>query len=983
VTLHGCAAEYLEGALGPGEEAAFLDHLIRCAVCQAALADDLQLRDREQRTGSRPAVAGWWRRHVIPIASLRRPPVVAAAAALAVAAAAAALVVVVPRHPEPPKVATVAAVAPSTGSRHPAAPALALATTRSIETRLGHPAAASHRAYAVLRGAAGREAISPAAIAELDRAGDCRGVAAAYVLSGELVRADDTYARCSAGAEDAELDADRAGLAVLRDHPEEALRLADRTLVARPDHPVALWNRALALRDLGLGLAAAEDFDRVAALDPAWAREARDRAAALRDQLTGLHDAWQRTIDAGIAMAAGGPPIPAKLARRQPARARAFFHHAIRTARTRARLDELRPLAAALDGLAGDRLARYLDQAAARLTPARLALIDDYAAMLEARAVRDEPTFRAWLGRARAAGAGDLVLGALDVTGRVGDFAGEATRLAAATGDPWFELAILTARVVSARTASRFAEAAALLDEGDRRCAAGAPAFRCVQLTIERAQLENARYHPAAARLLGARALREATAIGEWRQRMQAAYHAGEAERFRDGFAAARAFYREYALGEASCIARRRTTAFAAEMSFDEHRVRDAHAAAADLPACGTPPELQELVLEASLLRAGAPVRDRAALLADLAAARGPAGATDRRFLDYLIARAELGHADDAPARLRAIAVAALARPSDTFAARAGAGAAAAALVDAGRRADWSEVLAIAAEVRGIAVPRRCAVVIAADDFELVGAAVGPAGVVTGIHRRDLAPPAPPEDWLAPAIVRDQIRGCELVDVLAAPPWLGVGPLLDPAVPWRYVLGPPRAPAPGEPRRVILADPKPPVSLDLPVLAPWTAAPPGAELITGAGATPERLAAVARDATILEIHAHTDRVAESDAPALALSEGRTGWAVTAEAARELHLERAPVVVLADCVGAVPARYAHTSWGLPAGFLGAGASAVVAALAPIPDAAATVFFAGVVADLERGVPVAPAVAHARAAALARDPASWARHVVVFQ
>jgi hypothetical protein len=69
--------------------------------------------------------------------------------------------------------------------------------------------------------------------------------------------------------------------------------------------------------------------------------------------------------------------------------------------------------------------------------------------------------------------------------------------------------------------------------------------------------------------------------------------------------------------------------------------------------------------------------------------------------------------------------------------------------------------------------------------------------------------------------------------------------------------------------------------------------------------------------------------------------------------------------------------------LPAGFLDAGASAVIAALAPIQDSEATAFFAGIVADLERGVAVTVAVARARAAALALDPASGARHIVVFE
>jgi hypothetical protein len=574
------------------------------------------------------------------------------------------------------------------------------------------------------------------------------------------------------------------------------------------------------------------------------------------------------------------------------------------------------------------------------------------------------------------------------VTGRIGDFSDEATRLAAATGDPWFQLTVLTARAVTARNAGRIAEAATLLDEGDRHCVAGAPSFRCVQLLIERAQLENDRYHPATARLLSVRALHDATEIGEWQQRMAAAHHAGEAERFRDGFAAARGFYREYALAEGSCLARRRVASLLAAMNFDEHRIGDARAAFAELPACGSPPEPLELALEVSLLRANVPVRGRAALLADLAAARDSADDNDRRFLDYLVARADLGHVGDAPSRLRSIVVGARSRPADSFAARAAAAAASAALVDAGGRAAWSEVLEIAAEARGVQVPVRCAVAVASDDFQLVGAAVGPAGEVAGVHLRDIAPPV---EWLAPAILRDRVRGCARVDVLAAPPWLGVGPLLDSAVPWRYVLGPhrapgappPGAPQPGTPHRVIIADPRPPVSLGLGALAPWTGSPQRAELITGADATPERLAAVARDATILEIHAHTDRVPDSDAPALALTEGRAGWAVTAEAAREMRLDRAPIVILADCVGGVPARYNHTSWGLPAGFLDAGASAVIAALTPIPDAEATVFFAGIVADLERGVAATVAVARARAAALARDPVSWARDIVVFE
>jgi hypothetical protein len=57
--------------------------------------------------------------------------------------------------------------------------------------------------------------------------------------------------------------------------------------------------------------------------------------------------------------------------------------------------------------------------------------------------------------------------------------------------------------------------------------------------------------------------------------------------------------------------------------------------------------------------------------------------------------------------------------------------------------------------------------------------------------------------------------------------------------------------------------------------------------------------------------------------------------------------------------------------------------VIAALAPIPDGEATSFFAGVTDDIERGVPVAKAVASARARKLASSAASWVRSVVVFE
>jgi anti-sigma factor RsiW len=53
MTVHGRTADYLDGKLTEEEESAFIQHLPDCAACEAALADELQLRDREEVLGER------------------------------------------------------------------------------------------------------------------------------------------------------------------------------------------------------------------------------------------------------------------------------------------------------------------------------------------------------------------------------------------------------------------------------------------------------------------------------------------------------------------------------------------------------------------------------------------------------------------------------------------------------------------------------------------------------------------------------------------------------------------------------------------------------------------------------------------------------------------------------------------------------------------------------------------------------------------
>src|SRR5262249_38878806 len=77
--------------------------------------------------------------------------------------------------------------------------------------------------------------------------------------------------------------------------PEEALRWTERALQLNPKHGPALWNKALALQDLGLNMLAAKTFDQVAELnEPGWSNEARDRARRLRDDVAGVRDEWHQ-----------------------------------------------------------------------------------------------------------------------------------------------------------------------------------------------------------------------------------------------------------------------------------------------------------------------------------------------------------------------------------------------------------------------------------------------------------------------------------------------------------------------------------------------------------------------------------------------------------------------------------------------------------------------------------------------------------------
>ncbi|HEX3482363.1 MAG TPA: CHAT domain-containing protein [Kofleriaceae bacterium] len=996
--LHGGAGDYLDGTLDGEAEDAFLDHVATCTRCQRDLHAEIQLRDREDALRESGAAARRARAEEVPAAApsgrddargdvttpsspsapttsgsrssgpaprpRRHRPVFWVGAGFGITAAAAlALLVVRPR--------------PSATSEPVA---LALAPARGIEIRLSHALAARHRPYDTLRSSANLgEPIPPTVIAQLDVAGDCQGVATAYVLAGELVRADERYRRCPAGTE---VDADRAGLAVLRGQLDLAIELTARVLDVAPDHTVALWNRALALHGLGLDLSAGAAFERVVALersrDPGWAREAGERAAAMHD-IERMRTAFNDVVQRGFEMVQGGPPLAPALARQVPARSRVMLHDALHTATTRARLDELAPLAAALEGRAGSNLGRYIAQARAQLSPERAAASAGYQEIVRRRGAIDDRTWTSWLALATRAKADDLILGGRIVTERL-DGNPSAERLAAATGDPWFERAVDLLRAHQAQAAGRIDDYAARLAAIQAHCPAGEPSYRCLQLDVDLARLALERHQPTDALRHALTALAMSRQLGEWPQRSQALTLAGDAERFGNAFALAGAYYEESGRALDACGVHNAAYA-TAEMLFRNHLLARARALVATAPECDRVPEALELTLLVRLLRTGHAVLDRGSLVAEIAQARAvPALAGYAVYFDYLAAWVALDDEPTARERMARVVEAAR-RVEGSLRDKTTIAVDSALFADAGRRAQWADAVAVVARALGVTVPARCALAFGADDFRFAAVAVGPDGTLTGRYERDLAEPI---EWLAPPAIRLQLAGCDEVAVLALPPWLGIGPVLDVQTPWHYVLGPARAPVAGRRRQVVIAEPVPPASAGLAPLAPrvWPSSDGPDELITGPAATPERVLAAISDATLVEIHSHATWLDRLDAPVLALSPGRDGWALGAATIRAAKLTGAPVVVLADCGGGAAARYEHEAWGLPLAFRAAGARAVIASLAEIPDRDAAVFFDAVTAEVARGATPAAAVARIRAEKIGADPASWMRHVVVF-
>ncbi|MBZ4415399.1 CHAT domain-containing protein [Myxococcus sp. RHSTA-1-4] len=862
-----------------------------------------------------------------------------------------------------------------------------------IEARLTHPEADRHRPRVSSGGCpVPPEPIPLRELARLEEAGDWGGIAAAYALQGEWNQAASFLERMPASPD---RDTDLAAVHLARGAHEKALRLLDAVLASHPKHPQALWNRALVLQEMGLTMKAAETYEQVASLnEPGWGREAHAHALTLREETLERARKWKGARDATLAlMDDAQAPLPLDEARQHPGVVRQHFYEVVRSASSKERAMGLLPLAQELDRLqGGTALGDYVRRVAARDFARRGGLARGYAELVRSRTQASE----SMLDTLRASGEDDLFLGAVLRTRGALGYLADAVERGRRQQDPWFHFYLEREQARKEMADGEWWKAEQRLFSALQRCREGALSARCVELELrlgilyaELRRLTEAERHAHTA-WTWARQLRE------WELELTSLEMLAHISRDRGDFSSARAYVEEW-----SARGGRFNTCYwpqvnLAHIHFLDMRPEDARRALEAAAACPTAPLDHMFGATFAEMARTHPASGDAELLRRTLAARAsnpmPGDAVYTRYIEgrFMLDRErEQGQA----LLRRAIDEAEKLPRADTLAREAWTLSYSSLITDAGRTGDYVRVLELMAAQLGTSVPSRCALAAAVHHERAVVVARGADGRVEGHYDENREEPfsRSPTSRLVPEGLRQKLRGCERVDVLAWAPVFGRTDLLPPDMAWSFRMGrtaQPRTASGG--RRLVVSSVEAPSLLQLPRLPAWTPPPePGPtplELLSGSEATPSRVLSSMSDATEIEIHAHgISDPALSDASLVVLSpEGNGRYALTADVVRQQRLMGSPLVYLAACsAGRLASSTTHEPFSLPAAFIDAGARAVLASTVDIPDAAGR-FFDGVRQRIRAGTSPAEALRDERRKWLERDSRNgWTQHVLLVE
>ncbi|MFT3695560.1 MAG: CHAT domain-containing protein [Kofleriaceae bacterium] len=964
--IHALADGELDGDARERAE----EHLADCEICQAELADLMQMAALPKPAAAAPAKVislEWYRRRSIQV--------------VGVVLAAAAAVTAIYLRPKP----STPVVAPTK---------LALADKRPIEARLSWQGTADYRAYSVQRGSTlAKEPISLSAMADLEKAGDNHGVAALAVLGGDYEQAK-KYIQLAGTS--ADVLADHAALELQLGQPAMALAFADAALEKSPDMTVAMWNRGLAARDLGLRHVAADSFRDVAkTAESGWAAEATQRADALEKDFVEELALNQRVIAATQTLAKTQEGLSLDDAKRLPGMARIALYDALRAAPTAEAIAKLKPLADAIDQATGD---------TSTLAAVNRAKPDPIAAKAYLALLTDpNPNAAKILSTLRQQKANDaLVVAMLKVSSSWPNVEEkdlpELSKLADASEDPWIQMIGVEQRGANAIEHQDYPKAEAALSVGREKCKVGAPTFRCMKVMMRLAQTYRESLRLPEAQVAVADAWRRARELQSLDQDIILSelifVTIMSDDTFGRGLPLVRAYVAEVAARmtveqqqgsranaceQISLVHETLANAMINQLRFEEAATVIAPKACPIAGDAHVSSSRVGLFVRAELVYTNG--GDVAALRKDIAENRASKLAPgERALLDHTEGRA-LIHAD----RAAGVALLETAITEGTAASHAdnaelAVGMSYAVLaIDAAKHDEGDNALAILGRELRVEPRKTCVLGIVLDDRDVAVVARGTDGksTIAMVQRKTLAIDA---STVVPDTIVSRLKSCPDVDVLARPPFHGVSRLLPDDIAWRYESFRSQPVGTSVGGSIVVANVQPPASLGLPALAPWR---DGTPTLSGPAATPSRVLAAMGSASDVVIDAHG--IGDSgDAAYIALSPESDGqFALTAANVSRSKLESHPVVILAACEAAKAAPVFRARWSLPAAFVSAGARAVVAPTTAIPDDTAGKFFDELRTRAKNGASLATVVRDLRKEWSSDPNATWVRDVVVFE
>jgi cellulose synthase operon protein C len=847
---------------------------------------------------------------------------------------------------------------------------------RRNDLRLTYALADHHRPRSVLR----RDEPAPpqeefryshVSLARLERGGDQHGIAAAYALADDLTRArqilESLLARKGTDQTSGKLAVDLAAVLAwdgLGPGRAQALRLLDGVLRRQPDHPQAMWNRAVLLESLDLPVAAARQFGAVAGLrEPGWAGEAAARADRLQKRWNHGLARQQAASDAANALARRGELPPEELAGAYPDIIRQGVYRGIRAADTSEKAARMVEVADRVDVLqGGNALGELAREPALELK---------FAELLE------QP----------------LTL----------ETARQFQNMAREVGDRWRELKAWALIADVHRRGGAPEEARAALEAGlDLAKDSSFPALT-LELADALALVHNeARDMQQAQRIaLSMKRESQVRALPGWE--LLANERLLRVEEVRHAWSLARAFAEENAWQAFDAQARWRAQHLLALLARGESELGEAREHLRKLQTMerprGYPPfDYSVAALVQELIQRGkvGDWPDAPELLRQtLAFYEGQASLSGyrRAYLPIIRGRMLLATGDREGGRQQlneALRRVVAMKDAGSFEERIEVPAYSALAIDAATNGDHPRAFAHLARLRGMTlIPGGCLVGVVEEHQRRIFIVRGPGDrtyttIQAPSSAREPRRPAPPE-------IAASFAGCDSVAVLAVVPVFGQPGLLPPELPWAYVYGDPRAAADADrSRRLVVTDVRPPEELELPRLAPQptTATHRREQVVALVGwqATPSRVLAEMPLADEIALHVHGVMLPEvSDVPALVFSADDSGRALlTLRDLAGLRLPRHPAVILGACHAARGAPYGSVHASLPAAFLKGGARLVFAAASPIEDSEAGQFFEGVRRRMAAGAGPAPALRDERQSPrwFHHGP-HWTRDVVLFQ